>query len=209
VGLHCVDRRHLDDEAFERLECYEAPLWRQMVQTFALQHQASINSWSVPHIAGDLALDLIAGFPVQFWKFAGRSCVQFFLRRVFGPLLMLPRINRFDRLCLFLPKFRQRAPAILGPLICVTVSRTALASRCASASLTSDALISCLGFLAPPRMGEVFRSVFGIPVFAATVQLPHGPATKLRVRWTTVRPPSPPLGPSKTGSSSHCASGAG
>jgi len=25
-----------------------------------------INSWSVPHIAGDLALDLIGGFPVQF-----------------------------------------------------------------------------------------------------------------------------------------------
>jgi hypothetical protein len=125
-------------------------------------YQALINSWSVPH----LALDLIGGFPVQFCKFAGGSCVQFFLRRVFGPLLMLPPINRFDRLCLFLPKFGQRAPAILGPLICVIVSRTALASRCASASLTSDALISCLDFLAPPRMGEVFRSVFGIPVFA-------------------------------------------
>jgi hypothetical protein len=50
---------------------------------------------------------------------------------------MLPPINRFDRLCLFVPKFGQRAPAILGPLICVTVSRTALASRCASAALTS------------------------------------------------------------------------
>ena len=99
------------------------------------------------------SLDLIGGFPVQFCKFAGGSCVQFFLRRVFGPLLMLPPINRFDRLCLFLPKFGQRSPAILGPLICVTVSRTALASRCASASLTSDALISCLDFLAPPRMG--------------------------------------------------------
>ena len=38
MGLHRVDRRHLDDEAFEWLGRYEAPLWRQMVQTlFALQ----------------------------------------------------------------------------------------------------------------------------------------------------------------------------
>jgi hypothetical protein len=28
------------------------------------------------------------------------------------------------------------------------------------------ALVSCLDFLAPPRMDEVFRSVLGIPVFA-------------------------------------------
>jgi hypothetical protein len=54
---------------------------------------------------------------------------------------MLTRVNpptiEVIRLCLFVPKFGQRAPAILGPLICVTVSRTALASRCASAALTS------------------------------------------------------------------------
>jgi len=36
-------------------------------------YQALINSWSVPHIAGDLALDLIGGFPVQFCKFAALS----------------------------------------------------------------------------------------------------------------------------------------
>ena len=59
--------RHLDDGAFERLGPYEAALWRQIVQRcLRSNYQASINSWSVPHIAGDLVLDLIGGFPVQF-----------------------------------------------------------------------------------------------------------------------------------------------
>src|SRR5262249_31693816 len=45
----------------------------------------------------------------------------------------------------------------------------------------------------PPTIElKAFRYLPIEPRTAATVQLPHGPATKPRVRWPTVRPPSPP-----------------
>jgi hypothetical protein len=83
----------------------------------------------------------------------------------------------------------------LGPLICITGSRSALASRCASASPTPDALIAASTF---SRHHEWMRSSAASLAFwylpiacgartAATAQLPQDPATKPRVRWPTVR----------------------
>ena len=79
---------------------------------------------------------------------------------------MLPPINRFDRLCLFVPKFGQTRAGHPRTADLRHRVENGLGKSLRLRLADVGALISCLDFLAPPRMDEVFRRVLGIPVFA-------------------------------------------